>query len=307
MLDLSVIIVNWNAKDLLRKCLEHVQTTVQSTQYEIIVVDNYSTDDSQTMVKHDFPDVKLIENTKNVGFAGANNQGMREAAGRYFLLLNSDAFVEPNTIDTMVQFMDDHPEAGMSACKLLYNDRSLQPSAFAYPTLKTELYTALQLNRFFPKSHEFGKQAMTYWDFNDVRAVDAVMGAFMLVRREVVDQVGMMDESYFMYSEEIDWCYRIHQHGWQILYNPEVQTVHLWGGTSQQIRTEMFLQLYRSKVQYFRKNYGAISARALKWIIGFGCLLRIGPGMIYYLRAASPEQREKHRAFRQLLLDLPAY
>ena len=307
MLDLSIIIVNWNAQDLLRKCLDHVQTTVQTTSYEIIVIDNGSTDGSQALLKAGFPDVKLIENAENAGFARANNQGMQIAAGRYFLLLNSDAFVEAGTIDTMIQFMDDHPEAGMSACQLLYEDRSLQPSAYAYPTLKTELYTTLQLNRFFPKNREFGKQAMTYWDFNDTRPVDAVMGAFMLVRREVVDQVGMMDESYFMYSEEIDWCYRIQQQGWQILYNPAVQTVHLWGGTSKQIRTEMFLELYRSKVKYFRKNYGLVSANVLKLIIGFGCLLRIGPGMIYYLRTANPEQREKHRAFRQLLQDLPAY
>ncbi len=307
MLDLSIIIVNWNTQALLRKCLEHVQTTVKAATYEIIVVDNRSTDGSQGMIKADFLDVQLIENDENVGFAGANNQGMAQAQGRYFLLLNSDAFVEADTIDTMIQFMDDHPEAGMSACKLLYEDRRLQPSAYAYPTLKTELYNALQLNRFFPKNREFGKQAMTYWDFNDVRSVDALMGAFMLVRREAVEQVGMMDASYFMYSEEIDWCYRFQQQGWQILYNPAVQTVHLWGGTSDQIRVEMFLQLYRSKVKYFRKNYGRLSATALKFILGFGCLLRIGPGMIYYLRAASPEQREKHRAFRQLLLDLPAY
>jgi GT2 family glycosyltransferase len=307
MLDLSIIIVNWNAQALLRDCLEHVHKTVTQTQYEIIVIDNNSTDGSQDMLKRDFPAVRLIENTDNAGFAHANNQGMAISQGRYILLLNSDAFVGENTIDTMIQFMDARPQAGMSACQLLNQDGSLQPSCYSFPSLTTEFYTALQLDKLFPRSPEFGRYLMTYWDFDAVRSVDAVMGAFMLVRREVVDQVGMMDDSYFMYSEEFDWCYRIRQHGWDILYNPAVQTVHLWGGSSQQVRIEMFLQLYRSKVRFFRKNYGARSARLLKLVIGFGCLLRIGPGAVYYLRAASPEKREKHRAFQQLLRTLPAF
>jgi GT2 family glycosyltransferase len=125
------------------------------------------------------------------------------------------------------------------------------------------------LDKLGKKSRFFGQYAMTYWDFNDVRPVDAVMGAFMLLRREVFEQVGMMDTDFFMYSEEFDWCYRIKQAGWEILYNPEVQTVHLWGGSSKQIRIPMFIQLYRSKVQFFRKHYGSLSATLLKGHSGF--------------------------------------
>lgn len=303
MLDLSIIVVNWNAKDLLRKCLEHVIATTEATSYEIIVVDNASSDGSQHMLRQDFSDVRLIPNTENVGFAAANNQGIAISSGRYVLLLNSDAFVEAQTIDMMVKFMDEHPEAGMSACKLLYEDGSLQPSCYAFPTLLTEFYTALQLDKLFRRSPVFGRFLMTWWDFNDVRDVDTVMGAFMLVRREVVEQVGMMDESYFMYSEESDWCYRIKKQGWKILYNPEVQAVHLWGGSSQRVRTEMFLQLYRSKVTFFRKHYGALAAALLKLIIGFGCLLRIGPGVLYYRNG----QRDKHQAFQKLLQAIPTF
>ncbi len=307
MLDLSIIIVNWNAQDLLEKCLRCVQATTRRVSYEIIVVDNASSDDSAAMVRRDFPDVVLIENRQNVGFAGANNQGMQVAQGRYWLLLNSDAFVEENTLDAMVAFMDAHPEAGMSACKLLYEDRRLQPSCYAFPTLKTEFYTALQLDKLFPKSPEFGGFLMTFWDFNDVRAVDAVMGAFMLVRREAVAQAGMMDDSYFMYSEEVDWCYRFKKAGWKILYNPAVQAVHLWGGSSKQVRVEMFLQLHRSKIEFFRKNYGGLSALLLKGIMGFGALLRVGPGAVYYLTSSDPAKRQKHEAFRRLLTALPAF
>ncbi len=307
MLDVSIIVVNWNAQDLLRKCLQCVQTTVQQVTYEIIVVDNASTDGSQAMVRNEFPAVIQIENSDNAGFTRANNQGIAISQGRYILLLNSDAFVENHTIDAMVEFMDNHPEAGMSGCKLLNEDGSLQPSCYTFPSLTTEFYTALQLDKLLAQHREFGKYKMSWWDFNDVRDVDAVMGAFMLVRREVIEQTGGMDESYFMYSEEVDWCYRIKQQGWKILYNPEAQAVHLWGGSSQQVRVEMFLQLYRSRVAFFRKNYGGASAFLLKMILGFGCLLRIGPGMVYYLRVVDAKQREKHKAFQKLLTALPAF
>ena len=307
MLDVSILIVNWNGKDLLTRCIQAVQETVKQVSYEIIVIDNNSSDGSQAMLRADYPDVVLIENADNTGFAHANNQGMEIAQGRYMLLLNSDAFVEDNTIDSMVAFMDAHLEAGMSGCKLLYEDRRLQPSAYSFPTLATELYFALQLNALFPKSREFGKFAMTWWDFNDVREVDAIMGAFMLVRREAVAQVGMMDTGYFMYSEEIDWCYRFRQQGWRILYNPDVVAVHLWGGSSQRVRQEMLIQLYRSKVRFFRKHYGPLSATLLKGIIGFGALLRVGPGALVYLTSGDIHKRDKHRAFVALLHATPTF
>jgi GT2 family glycosyltransferase len=303
MLDVSIIIVNWNAKDLLRRCLNDVIATTKQATYEIIVIDNHSSDGSQEMLRHDFPNIQLIANDKNVGFSGANNQGMAVSSGRYVLLLNSDAFVQENTIDAMVKFTDEHPEAGMTACQLLFEDGRLQPSCYSFPSLLTEFYTALQLDKLFKRSPIFGKYLMTWWDFNEVRDVDTVMGAFMLVRREVIERVGSMDESYFMYSEEFDWCYRIKKQGWKILYNPAVQTVHLWGGSSQQVRVEMFVQLYRSKVTFFRKHYGAFSATLLKLILGFGCLLRIGPGKLYYRN----KQPDKHQAFQKLLQALPAF
>lgn len=304
MVDVSVIVVSWNTQDLLKQCLQQVESTIKASSYEIIVVDNASDDGSQAMVRQDFPAVRLIENTENAGFARANNQGIEVSRGRYVLLLNSDAFVEANTIDGMVSFMDARPEAGMAGCKLLYEDRTLQRSCYSFPSLLTEFYIAVQLDKLLPRSREFGKFMMTYWDFDDVREVDAIMGAFMLVRREVIEQVGGFDESYFMYSEEIDWCYRIKQHGWRILYNPDVQAVHLWGGSSQNLREATLLRLYRSKVMYFRKHYGQLSARVLKLIIGFGCLLRIGPGSLYY---RSADQREKYRAFRSLFQALPTF
>ncbi len=306
MFDVSVIVVNWNAQALLAKCLRHVYDTVQRASYEVIVVDNNSSDGSQDMVRRDFPEAILIANSDNRGFAAANNQGIAISQGRYVLLLNSDAFVEDDTVDAMVAFLDARPEAGMAACRLLYEDRSLQRSCSRFPTLETEFYTAVGLEKLFPHHRVFGKYLLGDWDYDDIRAVDVIMGAFMLVRREAIAQVGAMDEGYFMYSEEVDWCYRFRQAGWQIWFNPQAQAVHLWGGTSKQVRWEMFIELYRSRLRFFRRSYGAPSAFLLKLILGVNCLVRIVPGALYYRSGGSAEQRQKHAAFRQLLVQLPS-
>lgn len=305
MIDVSIIIVNWNAEALLAQCLRHVRDTVERVSYEVIVVDNHSTDCSREMVRRDFPEATLIANENNRGFAAANNQGIAVSQGRYVLLLNSDAFVEEHTIDEMVAFMDERPEAGMAACQLLYEDRRLQESCSAFPTLETEFYTAVGLEKLFPRHPVFGKYLMGGWDHSEVREVDVIMGAFMLVRREAIAQVGAMDEGYFMYSEEVDWCYRFKQAGWKIYYNPYVQAVHLWGGTSKQVRWEMFVELYRSRVHFFRQHYGRLHAYLLKGILGVNCLVRIVPGALYYRASGSPEGRQKHEAFRHLFVQLP--
>lgn len=304
MLDLSIIIVNWNGRDLLRKCLDAVRETTRKTQYEIVVVDNNSSDGSQDMMRQEYPDVRLIANTENVGFARANNQAVRDNQARYLLLLNSDAFVKEDTIDTMVEFMDSHPEAGMAGCKLLYEDGRLQPSCTTFPTLLTELFIALQLDKLFPKSPLFGKHLMTYWDFSELREVDAIMGAFMLVRNTAVEKVGLLDESYFMYSEEVDWCYRFKEAGWKIYFNPAVEATHLWWGSAKKMRVEMHIQMYRSKVLFFRKRYGQLSASLLKIMLGFNCLLRLGPGLVYY---AKKSDNEKYQAVWKLFQALPSF
>lgn len=305
MLDLSIIIVNWNTCDLLAQCLEAVARTGGDLDMEIIVVDNASTDGSQEMIRQQFPDVGLITNMENLGFAKANNQAIRRSRGRYILLLNSDAFVCENTVERMVAFMDAHPEAGMAGCKLLYADGRLQRSCSAFPTLFTEFCVATGLDKLFPKSPLFGKYLMTHWDFDDVREVDAIMGAFMFVRAAAIEKVGLMDERYFMYSEEVDWCYRFKEKGWKLYFYPDAEAVHLWGGSAGQVRVEMLVQMYRSRVEFFRQHYGERSAALLKLLIGFSCLLRIGPGAWYYLRADNPQTRQKHQAFWQLLQALP--
>jgi len=307
MLDLSIIVVNWNGKDLLAKCLQSVDSTVKKITYETYVVDNASTDGSQDMLRRDFPNVKLIANTDNVGFATANNQAMKVAAGRYVLLLNSDAFVKENTLDYMVKFMDEHPDVGMSSCKLVYEDGSLQRSCATFPTLATEFFIALGLDKIFPRSPLFGKYLMTNWNYDDTRQVDVIMGAFMLTRRELIAKVGPMDEAFFMYSEEVDWCYRFKQAGAKVYFCPDVEAIHLWGGSSKAVKIESLLRLYKARVQFFRKHYGRLSAALYKLILGFNALVRVGPGALYYLTRGNPASQQKHYAFRQLLKAIPSF
>jgi GT2 family glycosyltransferase len=305
MTDLSVVIVNWNTREFLSRCLRSVYDTTPDLDFEVIVVDNGSTDGSQEMVRQEFPGVGLIVNTENRGFAKANNQAIRRSRGRYVLLLNSDAFVRENAIEHTIAFMDGHPEAGMAGCKLLFEDGRLQPSCYAFPTLFTEFLIAVGLDRLLPRSRLFGKYGMTYWDFDDIREVDVILGAFMLVRATAIDDVGLMDERYFMYSEEVDWCYRLREKGWKIYFYPHVEAVHLGGGSTRRVRAEMLIRLYGSRIEFFRKHHGRLSARLLKLVIGFNCLLRIGPGAWYYFQSDDPRIRQKHRAFLRLLRVLP--
>ncbi len=307
MHDLSIIVVNWNTRDLLAACLSAVELTVKQISYEVIVIDNHSNDGSQDMVRGQFPTVKLIANTDNAGFAKANNQGITISDGRYVLLLNSDAFVKENTLDRMVAFMDEHADAGMAGCKLLYEDGRLQPSCATFPTLATEFYIAVGLDKLFPKSQIFGKYLMTDWDYSTLREVDVIMGAFMMVRKSVIEQVGMMDESFFMYSEEVDWCYRFKAAGWKVYFTPEVETVHIWGGSSKAVKVETLIRLYRARVQFFRKHYGRLTAFLYKIVLGFNSLVRVGPGALYYLSRNNADSRQKHYAFRQLLRAIPSF
>ena len=258
-MDLSVIIVNWNTKDLLAQCLQSVYETAAShsdcnLSFETVVVDNASTDGSPEMVRAHFPQVRLIENQQNEGFARANNRAIRATHGRYFLLLNSDTVVLPGSLGAMVHFADQHPEAGIVGCKLLNADGSLQPSWAQFPTFWSEL---------------MGRNFRRRRPLVDGRGyeVDWVGGACLLVRQKAVQTVGLLDEDYFMYSEETDWCYRFSRAGWAVLFNPTAQIVHLGGASSRKMAGAMCLQLRASILLFIRKNRSIIS-----YVLSCGCV-----------------------------------
>jgi len=225
-MDVSIIIVNWNTRDILHSCLQSIYERTGGIEFEVIVIDNGSSDNSVQMVKQLFPQVVLIKNSENKGFAAANNQGIAIAKGRYTLLLNSDTVILNNAIGKTISFADAHPEAAVIGCLVLNKDRSLQPTCFMFPSLLNKVLFVSYLYKFFPKSNFFGRERMTWWDRSDVREVDVVTGCFMLVRREAIEQVGLMDEQFFMYGEETDWSYRFMKAGWKNMFYPGAQIIH---------------------------------------------------------------------------------
>ncbi|MFC1634161.1 glycosyltransferase family 2 protein, partial [Planctomycetota bacterium] len=250
--DVSIVIVAWNVRQLLNDCLKSVFDQTKGIRYEVIYVDNASEDDSVEMVRKEFPEVRIIENEKNEGFIKANNQAIEVSRGRYVLLLNSDTVVLDNAIAKTVEFADSHPEAAAVGCRVLNTDRSLQRDCFMYPSLLNLILSAVYLHRIFPKSRFFGRERMTYWDFNDVREVQAICGCYSMVRAEAIKQVGLMDEAYYVYGDDPDWCYRFEKQGWKNLYTPHATIIHHGGQTTRQRPQKFKLQLYGSTLIFMK-------------------------------------------------------
>ena len=254
-MDVSVIIVSWNTKDKLNDCLNSIYRQAPKLTYEVIVVDNASGDGSAEMAKREFSEAILLQNDENKGFAAANNIGMAVAKGRYILLLNSDTIVSDNAIEQVVSFADSHLESAVVGCRVLNPDGTLQQTCFMFPSLLNMLLSSTYLYKLFPKSKFFGREQMTWWDRNDVREVDVVTGCFMLVRREAINQAGLMDERFFMYGEETDWCYRFKQAGWKIVFAPVGRIIHFGGASSSKMAARMTLQLRGAILQFMAKHY----------------------------------------------------
>ena len=262
MLDLSIIIISWNTRYILCDCVASIYAQTRDIKFEVIVIDNASIDGSAEMVKRKFPQIVLVENSKNAGFAAANNQGINIARGRYVLLLNSDTVILNSALSKAVAFADAHPEAAVVGCRVLNPDRTLQPTCFMFPSLLNMLLSTSYLYKLFPKSRFFGRERMTWWDRDDVREVDVVTGCFM--------QVGLMDERFFIYGEETDWCYRFKQTGRKVMFAPVGKIIHLGGQSTRQVRGDMLVQQRISILQFMKKHYNWLSHRmACLLIIAF--------------------------------------
>lgn len=257
-LDVSVVIVSWNTREVLRGCLQSIFDQTQDAAFEIYVIDNNSHDGSADMVRAEFPTVRLIANAQNRGFAAGCNQGIREASGRYLLLLNPDTIVLDDAISRCVRYADLHADIGVVGCQVLENEHRIQRTGFTFPTPWNEFLALSGLSRLFPHSHLFGRPEIGWWDRKSEYDVDVVAGMFMLVRRKAVAQVGLLDESFFVYSEETDWCYRFAQAGWRRVFTPHARIIHLDGGdkSTSQVSIKMFVQMQKSSLIYHRKNAG---------------------------------------------------
>ena len=267
------------------------------------MVDNASTDNSPRMVREKFPQVQLVENHKNVGFARANNPAIQQSSGNYILLLNPDTLVRSGALQTLIDFLDKTPNAGAAGAKILNPDNSLQIASHPSPTLSRELWRLFHLDRIWP----YAEYSKTKWETNQAQDVDVLIGACLLLRKDVLDQVGLLDENYFMYSEEVDLCYRVQEAGWRLFWVPQAEVVHFGGQSTQQAPVEMFLNLYHGKIKYFRKHNGWLAAQVYKLILMIASLARLVLAPLALFEQAS--RRERHLSladrYRRLVLALP--
>ena len=254
--DLSIIIVSYNSIVPLKNCLNSIFSTLQDTKFRVYVIDNNSLDGTHKMVRENFPQVSLLVNSKNEGFAKANNQALKIATGRYALLLNSDTIVFDHTFDVMTKFMDEHPNAAVATCKLTRPNGRLDPACRrSFPSSFDGFCRAIGLSKLFPGSPLFARYNLTYLDQNETYEVDAVNGAFMFVRQAAMDEVGLLDEDYFLFAEDVDWCYRFKKADWKIYSYPQTQVIHLKGESSKEVTPAMINEFFKSMKIFCDKHY----------------------------------------------------
>ncbi len=300
MVDLTVIIVSWNVRDLLRRCLRSLN--LPRGTFEVIVVDNASSDGSPEMVCTEFPHARLIRNDANRGFTAANNQGLGLGQGRTLLLLNPDTEVVGDALRTMVDYMDARPDVGALGPQLRYPDGSLQSSRRRFPTLGTALVESTVVQEWWKDNRILRRYYMCDTPDDAIQAVDWVVGACLLVRREACEQAGRLDEGFFMYSEEMDWCRRIKDAGWEVVYLPTATVVHHEGKSSEQVVAERHIRFQTSKVRYFRKHHGSIHGEIVRWFLlltyGYQWLREGAKWLVGHKR---PLRAERVRAYSQVL------
>jgi hypothetical protein len=316
-MDLSAIVVSWNVRDLLRRCLQSIAAEAtrdlldgdagRPLEFEILVVDNASSDGSAAMVRAEFPMARIIANAQNLGFTAANNQGLAASRGRYILLLNPDAELMDNALAEMLGCMESHPEAGVVGPQLLYPDGSVQSSRRRFPTLATALVESTVVQEWWRDNRILRRYYMLDPSSspppgNEPQWVDWVVGACLLVRRAAYEQVGGLDEGFFMYSEELDWCRRIKDAGWEVLYLPGARVIHHEGKSSEQVVPARHIYFQSSKVRYFRKHHGRLQAELLRGFLLLTYVYQAArEGLKWLVGHKRPLRAERLRAYRQVL------
>jgi len=307
VIDVSIIIVSWNVSGLLQACLDSIlkndhNRAEQSPRFEIIVVDSASTDDTPTMIRQRYPQVRLLPQTENVGFSRGNNIGMQAAAGRYLFLLNPDTEIIADALQRMIAYMDANPEVGISGPHTLNSDGTTQSTRRHFPTFLIGLLESTWLQPIAPKS------MLDYYYFTDgadlsaTLDVDWVQGSALLARREVYEQIGGMDEGYFMYSEELDWCKRAKDAGWRVVYLGGAQIIHHGGKSSEQATTRTQIYFQQSKLRYFRKYHGPLVEQSIRFALLLNYVWQLGLESVKSALGSKRDMRqERIRAYWQVL------
>lgn len=281
MVKLSVIIVNYNVKHFIEQCLFSVLQASQNLSAEVFVVDNNSVDGSVALIKEKFPQVNLIENKENTGFSVANNQAIRRAKGEYVLLLNPDTVVQEDTFTKVISFMDSHPQAGGLGVKMLDGQGNFAPeSKRGLPTPDVAFYKMFGFSKLFPKSKRFGKYHLSYLPENQINEIDVISGAFMLIRKSVLDKIGLLDETFFMYGEDIDLSYRITKAGYKNYYFPDTQIIHYKGESTKRGSVNYVLIFYRAMAIFAKKHFSASNAFWFNFLIHLAIVLKAGMALI---------------------------
>lgn len=274
-MELSVIIVNFNVKYFIEQCLLSCKKALSGIEGEIIIIDNNSVDGSVSMIKEKFPELKLIENSQNDGFSKAVNQGIKKAIGKYILLLNPDTVVEENTFRKSIDFMETHPKAGALGVKMIDGKGKFLPeSKRSLPTPSVAFYKIFGLSRLFPKSNTFSKYNLGFLSADEINEVEILPGAFMLIRKKVLDQVGILDEDFFMYGEDIDLSYRILQHGYKNIYFPETTIIHYKGESTKKGSMNYVLMFYNAMLIFANKHFTKRKNRFFSFMIGIAIYFR---------------------------------
>ena len=301
MFDMGIVIVNWNTRDLLRRCLQTVVDSRGDYRIQVVVVDNASSDGSADMVRAEFPTVRLIASTTNGGFSYGNNLGLRDLgygdagntrpdAPRYALLLNPDTEVPPDALADMVRFMDSRPEIGVAGPKLVLEDGSLDLACRrSFPTPMVSFYRFSGLSKLFPRHPRFGRYNMTYVDPDVEIEVDSVVGAYMQVRREAIAQIGLLDETFFMYGEDLDWAFRIKKAGWKVFYHPQVVVKHVKRAASRRSQKAQY-EFQRAMLVFYRKHYQRTTPIWLHVLVMAGLLAKGGSALWQEMRQPLPTQ-----------------
>lgn len=254
-MDLSIIIVNWNTKDLLRDCLDSIYKETKNINFETFVVDNASQDKSAQMVRKNFPQVRLIQNQKNVGFSCANNQAVKLAKGKYILVLNSDTIILERALERAVQIINGRPEIGILAPKTLNKDGSIQKTIRSDPKLLTQLFFPTKIKKIFPHWKALKEYYCDDFDYEKESEIKQAQGSFLLIKRGIIEKIGLFDEKFFIWFEEVDFCLRARKASFKILYSPDLKIIHYGGESFSQINTIKKQVLYsRSLLYYFYKN-----------------------------------------------------
>ncbi len=285
---LSILIVSWNTRDFLARCLDSVFANPPAVPFEVLVVDNASADGSAAMVRERFPQARLMVNAANIGFAPANNQAFAVSAGEYVLLLNPDTEVKPGALDALPAFLQANSRAAAVGAYLLNPDGTLQTSCYPFPTLSREWWRLLHLDALRP----YGVYRMADWDTDTPRPVEVIQGAALLLRKSALQGQPLLDDAYFMYTEEVDLCFRLKRAGGQLYWLPQAKVVHYGGQSTRQVAGDMFLHLYLSKLRFFKKHHGWWKAQLYKLILWQVSLVRLALMPLAWLEPA--DRRQEH-------------